>query len=49
MSLATAAASARREYFYGCCASQERGCVVLDYAMAASMASVSVRREYVCL
>ena len=49
MSIATAAASARREYFYGCCASQDRGCVLLGYATAAAMASVSVRRDYVCL
>ena len=41
MSTALAAASARREDCYGCCARQERGCVVLGYAMAAA----SARRE----
>ena len=45
MSTATACASARRQYYYGCCVSQERGCVVLGYAMAAE----SARREYRCL
>ena len=35
-STATAARSAKREYCYSHCASQERGCVVLGYAMAVS-------------
>ena len=34
VSTVAAAASARREYCCGCCASQERGCVLLGYAMA---------------
>ena len=45
LSTATATASARREYCYGCCARQERGCVVLGYAMAAATAAASARRE----
>ena len=40
----TGAASARREYCCGCCVSQERGCVVLGYAMAAASPA---RREVV--
>ena len=43
MSIAMASASARREYYYGCWVSPERGCVVLGYAMAAA----SARKEYV--
>ena len=35
MSTPIAAASARREYCYGRCVSQERGCVVLGYVTAA--------------
>ena len=34
VSTSIAAASARGEYCFGCCISQERGCVVLGYAMA---------------
>ena len=41
MSTATAAVSARRKHCYGCCVSQERGCVVLGYAMAAVPAKES--------
>ena len=33
MSTSIAAASAKGEYCSGCCVSQERGCVVLGYAM----------------
>ena len=39
VSTTMAAASARREYCSGCCVSQERGCVVLGYAMAAVILS----------
>ena len=45
MSTAMAAASARRECCYGCCVSQERGCVALDYTMATAKATASTRRE----
>ena len=38
MSTVTVAASARREYCYGFCISQERGCVVVGYARAAASA-----------
>ena len=45
MYTAMAAASARRECCYGCCVSQERGCVVLGYTMATAKATASTRRE----
>ena len=45
MSAATAAASTGREYCCDHCASQERVCIVLGYAMAAATAAASVRRE----
>ena len=45
MSTATAAASAWKKYCYGHCASQERVCIVLGYAMAAAMAAASPTRE----
>ena len=41
MSTAAAAASARRKYCYGHCASQERLCIVLGYAMAAVACCIS--------
>ena len=41
MSSAETAVPARRECCYGHCGSQERGCVVSGYAMAAAMASAS--------
>ena len=45
MSTAMAAASASRECCYGLCVSQERGCVVLGYAVVAAMVAVSAMRE----
>ena len=45
MSAATAAASAKRECCYSRCASQERGGVVLGYAMAAPTAVGSAKKE----
>ena len=45
MSTAVAAASARRKYCYGHCASQERVCMVLGYAMAAATAAASAKTE----
>ena len=33
------------ETAHGCCASQERGCVMLGYAVAAATAAASARRE----
>ena len=41
--------ASRREYCYDDCASQERGCVMLGYAMAAALAAASTRREWMCL
>ena len=41
MSTAAAAASARRKYCYGHCASQQRLCIVLGYAMAAVACCIS--------
>ena len=49
VSTATAAASAGRECCYGRCVSQERGCVVLGYAMVAAPATASAKREETCL
>ena len=44
MSTAMDAASARREYCYGCCVIQKRDCALLGYAMAAATAAVSQER-----
>ena len=50
MSIVTVAASARREYCYGCCISQERGCVVVGYARAAASArSQQMRPQFLWL
>ena len=50
MSAVTVAASARREYCYGCCISQERGCVVVGYARAAASArSQQMRPQFLWL
>ena len=45
VSTTVAAASARREYCYGCSVSQERVCVLLGHSMGAAMVAVSARRE----
>ena len=47
MSTSIAAASAKGEYCSGCCVSQERGCVVLGYAMTAVILSQE-RKKHVC-
>ena len=49
LSTAIAAASARRDTVNDRCVSQERGCVVLGYAMAAPTAVGSARKEQICL
>ena len=34
---------------HSCCASQERGCIMLGYGMAAALAAASARRGKMCL
>lgn len=48
MSTAMAAVSVRREYWYGRYDGQERGCVVLGKAMAASAAVPAGENKCVC-
>ena len=36
-------------YFHSCCASQERGCVVLGYGMGDALAAASASRGKMCL
>ena len=47
VSTAVAAASARREYCYGCSFNQEKPCVLLGCAMGAAIVAMSARRESV--